>query len=94
MATIEEINIASEKKNGGVEESNKYLLNSMKSHADEIAELFEKKEAHWKDECADMMIHCLCLFKRAGVEELEVLDILEKRKNRFMERIKGEENSS
>ncbi len=89
MATIEEINAASDKKNGGQEESSKYVLRSMKKHADEIAELFEKDDPHWKDECADMMIHCLCMFKRAGVDELKVLDLLEKRKDRFIERIEG-----
>ena len=89
MATIEEINAASDKKNGGPEESNKYTLKSMKAHADEIAELFEAKDGHWKDECADMMIHCLCMFKRAGVDELKVLDLLEARKDRFIERIGG-----
>ncbi len=89
MVTVEEINEASDKKNGGPEESNKYTLKSMKLHADEVKELFEKKDPHWKDECADMMIHCLCMFKRAGVDELEVLDLLEKRKVRFMEKIEG-----
>jgi len=89
MATIEEINEASDKKNGGAGKSNKYVLKSMKLHADEIAGLFEKNDEHWKDECADMMIHCLCMFKRAGVDELKVLDLLEKRKKRFMERIEG-----
>ena len=35
------------------------------------------------------MIHCLVLFKREGVDELRVLELLEKRKDRFMERIEG-----
>lgn len=89
MATIEEINEASDKKNGSSEESNKYIFKSMKNHADEIKDLFEKKDAHWQDETADMMIHCLCLFKREGVDEMDVLNLLEKRKNRFIERIEG-----
>ena len=89
MATIEEINAASDKKNGGPEESNRYTLRSMKKHAKEIEELFGSGNGHWKDECADMMIHCLCMFKRAGVDELKVLDLLERRKDRFMEKITG-----
>ena len=89
MATVEDIVKASDKKDGGKDEANKYTLKSMKAHADEIAELFEKKDEHWKDECADMMVHCLVLFKREGVDELKVLELLEKRKERFMEKIEG-----
>jgi len=89
MATIEEINEASDKKNGSPEEANKYIFKSMKLHADEIKELLDSGDPHWKDEAADMMIHCLCLFKREGVDEMAVLDLLEKRKDRFMERIEG-----
>ncbi len=89
MATVEDIVRASDKRDGGREEANKYTLKSMKAHADEIAELFEGKDEHWKDECTDMMIHCLVLFKREGVDELKVLELLEKRKERFMEKIEG-----
>ncbi|MFP3950354.1 MAG: hypothetical protein ACLFUZ_04680 [Candidatus Micrarchaeia archaeon] len=89
MATIEEIVKASNKKNGGPEEANKYTLKSMKRHSEEIAGLFEKKDEHWKAECADMMIHCLVLFKREGIDEIEVLNMLEKRKKRFLEKIEG-----
>lgn len=89
MATVEEIVNASNKRDGGRKEANKYTLKSMKEHAGEIAELFGEKDEHWKDECADMMIHCLVLFKREGVDELKVLDLLEKRKERFMEKIEG-----
>ena len=89
MATIEEIVKASNKKDGGSDEANKYTLKSMKQHSEEIAELFEKKDEHWKAECADMMIHCLVLFKREGIDEVEVLNMLEKRKERFLEKIEG-----
>ena len=89
MATVEEIVEASNKRDGGKDEANKYTLKSMKEHAEEIGELFGKKDIHWKDECADMMIHCLVLFKRGGVDELKVLELLEKRKERFMEKIAG-----
>ena len=89
MATVEDIVRASDKRNGGRDGANKYTLKSMKAHADEIAELFGKNDEHWKDECADMMIHCLVLFKREGVDEMKVLELLEKRKKRFMERIEG-----
>jgi phosphoribosyl-ATP pyrophosphohydrolase len=89
MASVEDIVRASDKRNGGRDGANRYTLESMKAHADEIAELFGKKDGHWKDECADMMIHCLVLFKREGVDELQVLELLEKRKERFMERIGG-----
>jgi len=89
MATVDDIVKASDKRDGGREEANKYTLKSMKAHADEIAELFGKKDEHWKDECADMMIHCLVLFKREGVDEMRVLELLEKRKERFMEKIEG-----
>lgn len=87
MATVEEIVEASDKKDGGMEGANAYTLKSMNEHAEEIAELFGKGDPHWKDECADMMIHCLVLFKREGVAELQVLELLEKRKKRFMEKI-------
>lgn len=87
MALIEEIVEASERKNGGAEGANAYTLKSMEEHASEIRELFEKGDSHWKKECADMMIHCLCLFKRAGVGEMEVLGLIEERKGRFLERI-------
>jgi phosphoribosyl-ATP pyrophosphohydrolase len=90
MATVEEIVGASNKKNGGKEGANAYTLKSMREHAVEIRELFEKGDSHWQKECADMMIHCLCLFKRAGVDEVKVLGIIEERKERFLERIKGE----
>jgi phosphoribosyl-ATP pyrophosphohydrolase len=89
MALIEEIVVASRKRNGGKEGSERYILKSMGEHAAEIKELFEEGDAHWKNECADMMIHCLCLFKHSGVSEMEVLGIMEKRKERFMERIGG-----
>ena len=89
MATIEEINEASDKKNGSPEESNRYIFKSMKLHADEIKQLFEEGDTHWKDENADLMIHCLCLFKREGIDEMKVLELLERRKNRFIERIEG-----
>ncbi|MBN2121801.1 hypothetical protein JW721_01970 [Candidatus Micrarchaeota archaeon] len=87
MALIGEIVKASDKKNGGADGANAYTLKSMGEHATEIRELFEKGDLHWKKECADMMIHCLCLFKRAGVDEMEVLNIIEERKGRFLERI-------
>jgi len=90
MAVIEEIVEASNKTNGGKEASEKYILKSMGEHATEIKELFEKKDSHWKNECADMMIHCLCLFKHSGISEMEVLGIIEERKKRFMEKIEGE----
>ena len=82
MATIEEIVKASNKKDGGSDEANKYTLKSMKQHSEEIAELFES-------ECADMMIHCLVLFKREGIDEVEVLKKKKKRKERFLEKIEG-----
>ncbi|MBD3397692.1 hypothetical protein GF412_01010 [Candidatus Micrarchaeota archaeon] len=94
MATVEEIVEASEKKDGGKGKANEYTLNSMKEHAEEIAGLFGKNDGHWKDECADMMIHCLVLFKREGIDEIKVLELLEKRKERFMEKIKGNTGSS
>ena len=87
MATVGEIVEASDKRNGGKDGANAYTIKSMKEHAEEIAELFGKGDAHWKEECADMMIHCLVLFKREGVDELQVLELLEKRKERFMEKI-------
>ncbi len=89
MALLEEIVDASNKKNGGREASEKYILKSMGEHATEIKELFEKKDAHWKNECADMMIHCLCLFKHSGISEMEVLGVMEERKKKFMENING-----
>ncbi|MBD3390272.1 hypothetical protein GF415_04975 [Candidatus Micrarchaeota archaeon] len=89
MATIEEIVKSSNKKEGGSEEANTYTLKSMKRHSEEIAELFGKQDEHWKAECADMMIHCLVLFKREGIDEIKVLELLEKRKERFMKKIKA-----
>ena len=87
MASVEEIVNASGKKNGGRNGANEYTIKSMKEHAEEIAELFGKGDAHWKKECADMMIHCLVLFKREGVDEFQVLELLEERKEKFMERL-------
>ena len=78
MVEIQEIVDASNKKNGGKEGANKYTLNSMKEHAKEIEELFLKKDEHWEAECADMMIHCLCLFKREEIGEMKVLELGEK----------------
>lgn len=89
MVLIEEIVEASNTKNGGVDGANEYTLKSMGEHASEIKELFEKGDSHWQKECADMMIHCLCLFKRAGVDEVKVLQIIEERKERFIEHIRG-----
>lgn len=87
MVTIGQIVEASEKRNGGRDGANAYALGSMKGHAEEIEGFFMERNPHWKAECADMIIHCLCLFRREGVNEMEVLELIEKRKERFMERI-------
>ncbi len=89
MIDVEKIVSASDLKNGGREGAIRYTLGSMKEHADEILELFSYGDPHWKEECADMIIHCLCMLRRAGLGEKEISAILEKRKKRFLEKIKG-----
>jgi len=82
---LEEINKLSEKAN---KDPNAYTLKSMQDHADEIKELFEKRDEHWKAESADMLIHCLLLMKRNGMEISDMDNIIDKRFGRFKERIR------
>jgi len=89
MINVDEIVSASDFKNGGREGAVMYTLGSMKGHADEIAELYSYGDPHYKEECADMIIHCLCMLRRAGMGEKEISALLEKRKERFLERIAG-----
>ncbi len=89
MINVEKIVSASDLKNGGRDGAIRYTLFSMKEHADEISELFSYGDPHYKEECADMIIHCLCMLRRAGMGEGEISAILEKRKKRFLERIAG-----
>jgi hypothetical protein len=89
MINVDEVVSASDLRNGGRDGATRYTLGSMKAHADEISELYSYGDPHYKEECADMIIHCLCMLRRAGMGEKEISAILEKRKKRFLERIAG-----
>lgn len=89
MLDVDGVVSASDEKNGGRDGAIRYTLGSMKEHADEIEGLYLCGDPHWKEECADMIIHCLCMLRRAGMGEKEIEGILEKRKKRFLERIAG-----
>ena len=91
MIDVGEVVSASDLRNGGRGGATRYTLGSMKEHADEISELYSCGDPHWKEECADMIIHCLCMLRRAGMGETEISTILEKRKKRFLERIAGKQ---
>lgn len=67
--------------------SNTYSLNSMKEHVEEIKELFNESNEHWKDETIDLLIHCLLFLNRNGCRKEDMDSIVDKRIKRFVEKI-------
>lgn len=64
-----------------------FTFHSMKEHVDEVRELLQKEDAHWKAETVDLIIHGHVLLARYGVSPQEIGDLLNKRTGRFKEKI-------
>lgn len=81
---VEEIEKLSAECQGNNNNNNKFLLKTIKEHANEIEELFNKKDIHYQKETADMIILCLELLISNKVNPNDPIRI---RLNRFLEKI-------
>lgn len=68
---------------GDKEAATEYTIQSMKDHANEIAQLIENKNEHWKAETIDQLIHCVMLLNRYEVSSEEIHDRLLQRRKKF-----------
>jgi len=69
---------------GDKERNNNFLLNTIKEHAEEIEELFNKNDTHYQKETADMIILCLEFLISNNIDPSDPIRI---RLDRFVERI-------
>jgi len=72
---------------GTVDNHRAFTIQSMKDHAEEIRLLLKQKDEHWKAESTDLFIHCLLLLTAAGVGAGELEGLIDRRLERFREKI-------
>jgi hypothetical protein len=84
---VAEIERLSRKLHGSVPAADEFTFRSLAEHVDEVRELLDKTDDHWKAETLDIIIHALVLLKRHGVAEEEIKGLFTKRAGRFREKI-------
>jgi hypothetical protein len=87
MRRVDEINALARELHGSDAAASVYTFGSLAEHVDEVRELLEAKDVHWKAETLDIIIHGLILLRRGGVDEKEYEELLNKRLSRFKEKI-------
>jgi hypothetical protein len=65
---VKELNELSIKLHGGEKETADYLLRSIRSHAEEISELFSSGDQHWKVETGDLIVQCMRILSLYGAD--------------------------
>jgi hypothetical protein len=65
---VKEITTMSIRLRKSKKDNNRYVLKAIKEHAEEIAELFEKKDLHYANETADIIILALEFLLNNGID--------------------------
>jgi phosphoribosyl-ATP pyrophosphohydrolase len=84
---VAEIEQLSRKLHGSIPGADEYTFRSLAEHVQEVRELLEAGDGHWKAETLDIIIHALVLLKRHGVKEEEINGLFTRRTGRFREKI-------
>ncbi len=87
MPDVDEINVLAKRLHGSDAAANGFTFKSLAEHVDEVRGLLAAKDAHWKAEAVDIIIHGLTLLRRGGVDEREYQALMNKRLARFKEKI-------
>jgi hypothetical protein len=87
MRGVDEINVLARKLHGTDAAATEYTFRSLAEHVDEVRELWDVKDEHWKAETLDIIIHALTLLRRGDVDEREYEILKDKRLARFKEKI-------
>lgn len=64
-----------------------FTFRSMSEHIDEVHDLWDGGDDHWKAETVDILIHCLLLLQNGDVPDAAAEDLLDQRLGRFREKI-------
>jgi DNA-binding ferritin-like protein (Dps family) len=64
-----------------------FMMQSMRDHVDEIRMLLNQNNSHWRAETVDLFIQCLLLLKNSEVDGAELESLIDKRLERFREKI-------
>lgn len=69
------------------ERHTEFTFGSMQEHVEEIRELYDARDGHWKAEAVDLAIHCLTLLRSHDVGGREIEALFARRYGRFKEKI-------
>ncbi|MFH0752990.1 MAG: hypothetical protein V2A70_00315 [Candidatus Omnitrophota bacterium] len=90
---VDEVNLLARRLHGTDADATEYTLKSLQEHVDEVRELLDAKDPHWKAEVVDIIIHALTLLRRGQVSDAAYEALMTRRLDRFIEKIgKGKGN--
>lgn len=87
MDAIDEINALARSLHGNDKEASAYTLRSLAEHVEEVRQLLDAADAHWRAETADIIIHGMMLLRRGGVDKNAYDVLMSRRMARFREKI-------
>ena len=84
---VGEIDGLAERLHGNTKAADAFTFASLREHVDEVQDLLQKGDPHWKAETVDILIHGYMLLARHGVTAEETGCLMPVRIGRFREKI-------